>query len=131
MDYYSDQSQNTPPVRIVIQPNLFLVFSVIFAVLSWMCSCFALSTVFFGSLSIIFAVLSKGSGQKMISSAKAAVISSLIAMVFSTISTVASVYQVLSDPEMYQEFTTKYEQMTGISFEEELENLKEVYRIDF
>lgn len=131
MDYNSAQSQNTPPVRVVIQPNTFLVFSVICAVLSWMCSCFALSAIFFGSLSIIFAVLSKSSKTKMVTPAKVAVISSIFAMVLSTAMTIISIKQVIEDPEMYKEFTTQYEQMTGISFEDELNTLKEAYHINW
>lgn len=129
MDYYSEQSQNTPPVRIVTNSNTFLVFSIVFAVLAWMCSCFPFSTIVFGALSIIFAVLSKGSKQKMAPPAWYAVSASLIAMVLSTLSTIWSAWQIFNDPALYQEFTTMYEEMTGVPFEEELDNLKEIYSI--
>lgn len=46
MDYYSEQSQNTPPGKVIIVPNLFLVFSVICAILSCTCGCFILSSIF-------------------------------------------------------------------------------------
>ncbi|MBQ1172864.1 MAG: hypothetical protein IIX48_09755 [Lachnospiraceae bacterium] len=130
MEYYSEQSQNTPPGKIIIVPNLFLVFSVICAIISCICGCFILSSIFFGALSILFAILSKGHKQQMIPAARSCVILSVIAMVFSTVTTTVSVYQVFSDPEMYQEFNTQYESLTGISFEEELNALKELYGIN-
>lgn len=131
MEYYSEQSQNTPPGKIIIVPNLFLVFSVICAILSCICGCFILSSIFFGALSILFAILSKGHKQQMIPAARSCVILSVIAMVLSTVTTTVSVYQVFSDPEMYQEFSTQYESLTGVSFEEELDTLKELYNINF
>ena len=66
----------------------------------------------------------------MIPAARSCVILSVIAMVFSTVTTTVSVYQVFSDPEMYQEFNTQYESLTGVSFEEELDALKELYGIN-
>ena len=131
MDYYSEQSQNTPPGKVIIVPNLFLVFSVICAILSCTCGCFILSSIFFGSLSILFAILSKGHKQQMVPAARSCVILSVIAMVLSTVTTTVSVYQVFNDPEMYQEFSTQYESLTGVSFEEELNALKELYGINF
>lgn len=130
MDYYSEQSQNTPPGKVIIVPNLFLVFSVICAILSCTCGCFILSSIFFGSLSILFAILSKGHKQQMVSAARSCVILSVIAMVLSTVTTTVSVYQVFSDPEMYQEFNAQYESLTGVSFEEELDALQELYNIN-
>lgn len=131
MDYYSEQSQNTPPGKVIIVPNLFLVFSVICSILSCTCGCFMLSSIFFGALSILFAILSKGHKQQMVPAARSCVTLSVIAMVLSTATTTVSVYQVFSDPEMYQEFSTQYESLTGVSFEEELDTLKELYNINF
>lgn len=53
-----------------------------------------------------------------------AVTISIIGMTFSTVSTVASIYATLSDPVAYQQFCNQYEAMTGLSFEEELNQFK-------
>ena len=131
MDYYSDESQNTPPEKVILIPNLFLLFSTIFAILSLMCSCFAFSAYFFGALSIIFAVLSKGHKKQMVRAARTAVVISALSIVFSTITTTVSVYQVLSNPEMYQEYLDQYENMTGVPIQEEIEQFKDQFPILF
>ena len=131
MDYYSDESQNRPPEKVILIPNLFLLFSTIFAILSLMCSCFAFSAYFFGALSIIFAVLSKGHKKQMVRAAKTAVFISAMSIVFSTITTTVSVYQVLNNPEMYQEYLDQYENMTGVPIQEEIEQFKEQFPILF
>ena len=131
MDYYSDESQNRPPEKVILIPILFLLFSTIYAILSLMCSCFAFSAYFFGALSIIFAVLSKGHKKQMVRAAKTAVFISAVSIVFSTITTPVSVYQVLNNPEMYQEYLDQYENMTGVPIQEEIEQFKEQFPILF
>ena len=129
MDYYSDESQNRPPEKVILIPNLFLLFTTIFATLSLMCRCFAFSAYFFGALSIIFAVLSKGHKKQMVRAAKTAVFISAVSIVFSTIT--VSVYQVLNNPEMYQEYLDQYENMTGVPIQEEIEQFKDQFPILF
>ena len=59
--------------------------------------------------------------------AKTAVIVSTASLVFSVMITSFSVYTVMHDPETRQEFYNEYEQMTGISLEDEINQLKSVY----
>lgn len=130
MDYQTPPQQTSPqqmPSRSELSKSSFLMISVICAVLSLMCSCFIFGTSFFAGMSILFAILSKGKELKMHMMAKTAVIISTASLVFSVMITSFSVYTVMHDPETRQEFYNEYEQMTGISLEDEINQLKSVY----
>lgn len=124
---YNTQPQQMPP-RSEISKNSFLIASVICAVLSLMSSCIVFAAMFFAGMSVLFAVLSKGKELKMSASGKTAVIVSVASLAFSIIITASSVYTVMSDPEMRREFYDQYEEMTGISLEDEINELKSLYR---
>lgn len=124
---YNTQPQQMPP-RSEISKNSFLIASVICAVLSLMSSCVVFAAMFFAGMSVLFAVLSKGKELKMSASGKTAVIVSVASLAFSIIITASSVYTVMSDPEMRREFYDQYEEMTGISLEDEINELKSLYR---
>lgn len=124
---YNTQPQQMPP-RSEISKNSFLIASVICAVLSLMSSCVVFAAMFFAGMSVLFAVLSKGKELKMSASGKTAVIVSVASLTFSIIITASSVYTVMSDPEMRREFYDQYEEMTGISLEDEINELKSLYR---
>lgn len=124
---YNTQPQQMPP-RSEISKNSFLIASVICAVLSLMSSCVVFAAMFFAGMSVLFAVLSKGKELKMSATGKTAVIVSVASLAFSIIITASSVYTVMSDPEMRREFYDQYEEMTGISLEDEINELKSLYR---
>lgn len=126
MDYNTQPQQM--PSRSEISKNSFLIASVICAVLSLMSSCVVFATMFFAGMSILFAVLSKGKDLKMLMAGKTAVIVSVASLAFSVIITVFSVYSVMSDPEARQEFYDQYEEMTGISLEDEINQLESLYQ---
>lgn len=67
----------------------------------------------------------------MVRAAKTAVFISAVSIVFSTITTTVSVYQVLNNPEMYQEYLDQYENMTGVPIQEEIEQFKDQFPILF
>jgi hypothetical protein len=70
------------------------------------------------AMAIVFAILSKGKELKMHWMGKVSIGIATASLVLSTILTTLSVYSVMSDPEMRQEFYQQYEQMTGVSFED-------------
>ncbi|MGN0132440.1 MAG: hypothetical protein ACI4AA_08365 [Lachnospiraceae bacterium] len=126
MDYNTQPQQM--PSRSEMSVNSFLIASIICAVLSLMSSCVIFSAMFFAGLSILFAALSKGKELKMHFIGKTAVLISVSSLVFSLIITAFSVYTVMHDPESRQAFYEEYEEMTGISLEEEIEQLKTLYQ---
>ena len=77
--------------------------------------------LFFGSLSIIFAVLSKGSDLCMSRLAKSSVITSAFSMILGSIITAFVVYNVVSNPELVNEaFVATY----GVTYEEYFEGME-------
>lgn len=126
MDYNTQPQQMPPPSE--ISKNAFLTASVICAVLSLMSSCVVFAAMFFAGMSILFAVLSKGKELKIALAGKTAVIVSAASLAFSVIITAFSVYTVMSNPETRQEFYDQYEEMTGISLEDEMNQLESLYQ---
>jgi len=133
MENYSNSPMENPMNQSLFPQNknmnMFMLFAILCAILSWTCSCFAPVTIIFGALSIIFALLSKGKNLKTTPAAKITIISAVLGMIFSIVTTVYSIYNVFSNPEEYERFMDQYEMMTGQSFEEELNTIKELYHI--
>lgn len=126
MDFNTGQPQTFTPAQ--LSRNSFLMASLICAVLSLMTSCFILGTMFFGALAILFAVLSKGKEMKMNLVGKSCVFIAVCSLAFSLLLTAVSVYGVMSDPKARQEFYDQYEQMTGTSFEDDLNQIMQLYQ---
>jgi predicted membrane protein len=101
-----------------ISSNGFLIASVICSILSLMSCCIIFGSMIFAAMAIVFAILSKGKELKMHWMGKLSIFIAIASLVLSTILTAVSIYSVMSDPEMRQEFYQQYEQMTGISFED-------------
>ena len=119
--------------RPVSRPNSFATASLVFGVLALVSvfTMIVIPTIVFGSLSIIFAILSKGADRKMENRALGGTIVSASAFVINAAICVTSFYVVFSDPQATKDYLNTmnqiYEEMTGISFEELLEG----YGIDF
>ena len=119
--------------RPVSRPNSFATASLVFGVLALVSvfTMIVIPTIVFGSLSIIFAVLSKGADRKMGNRALGGTIVSASAFVINAAICVISFYVVFSDPQSTKDYLNTmnqiYEEMTGISFDELLES----YGIDF
>lgn len=126
MDFNNGQPQTFTPAQ--LSRNSFLMASLICAVLSLMSSCFILGTMLFGALAILFAVLSKGKETKMNLMGKSCVFIAVCSLAFSLLLTAVSVYGIMSDPSARQEFYDQYEQMTGTSFEDDLNQLMQLYQ---
>lgn len=125
MDFNSERPQTFTSSQ--MSRNSFLMASLICSVLSLMSSCFIIGSMFFAAMAIVFAVLSKGKELKMHIIGKSSVFIAVASLVFSLFLTTISVYSVMSDPVTRQEFYQQYEDMTGTSFEEDLNQLKQLY----
>lgn len=108
--------------------NTFTILSVVFGILTF----FSLPTVvlpyFFGSLSIIFAVLSKGSSFKMTPLAKTAVALSVSGMILITALAGAQAYRLYTDDAYFAEVNEQFEKINGMTMEEYMHILEELYR---
>lgn len=124
------ENQTKQPVS---KPNSFATASLVCGVLALVSvfTMIVIPTIVFGSLSIIFAVLSKGADRKMGNRALGGTIVSASAFVINAAICVISFYVVFSDPQATQDYLGTmneiYEEMTGISFDELLES----YGINF
>lgn len=125
MDFNTGQPQTFTPAQ--LSRNSFLMASLICAILSLMSSCFILGSMFFGALAILFAVLSKGKEMKINMIGKSCIFVAVCSLAFSMLLTAVSVYSVMSDPKARQEFYDQYEQMTGTSFEDALNQITQLY----
>ncbi len=120
MDYNPNQPLPYDPAK--MSQSAFLSASMLCALFACTCgSCIIFGSMFFGGMSILFAVLSKGKSLKMHIIGIIAIVISVCSLVFSTFITGFSVYTFVSDPQMRQETYDEYEAMTGHSFEEEYE----------
>lgn len=83
---------------------------------------------FFGSLAIIFAILSKGSSFKMTSLAKTAVTLSVSGIILITAFVGFKIYKFYTDEEYFAESNAAFEKVYGMTFEEYTNMLEEVYK---
>ncbi len=108
--------------------NTFTIFSMIFGILT----VFSFQTVifpyFFGSLAIIFAILSKGSSFKMTSLAKTAVTLSVSGIIMITAFEGFKIYKFYTDEEYFAESNAAFEKVYGITLEEYINMLEETYK---
>lgn len=104
------------------QQNKFATFSMIFGLLAFLTPMFFITPFIFGGLSIIFAVLSRRSTEKLSGSAIAGIATSAVGM-FSIVFMVGMVYYLIFNvPEYHEMINQQYEQMYGQSFDEMLED---------
>lgn len=122
---YDPQPRQVPPFK-AMSINGFLAASVICAAFSFISECALPICMIFVSLSIVFAILSKGKQLKMHIFASISVGISVFSLVLSFSVTAASVYRVLTDPVERENFNRIYEQMYGESFDDSLNEIKQL-----
>ncbi|MDE6744693.1 MAG: hypothetical protein K2J95_12505 [Lachnospiraceae bacterium] len=108
--------------------NTFTILSLIFGILTFLTLLSVIFPFFFGSLSIIFAVLSKGSSLKMNSLAKTAVALSLSGIILITALVGGTTYRLMTDEEYRAAVSAEFERINGITLEEYMDLLEEVYK---
>lgn len=125
MDYNPGPAQMPP--RPKISANSFLVASVICTMLAFITECSLPICMVFACLTILFAVLSKGKQLKMHSFAKMSIGISIFSLILSFSVTFLSFYSVLTDPEKREYFNQIYEEMYGITFDEALDEIQQLF----
>lgn len=130
MDYNQNQGQdpyqNRPP-RPAVKSNGFATASLVLGIIA-LGSVFTMTVlppVIFGSLSLIFGLLSRSGQMRFHSNALAGVVISASALIINLAICIFSFYTVFSDPDATSEYwnmvNQTYEQITGMSFDEILE----------
>lgn len=125
MDYNPGPAQMPP--RSKISANGFLVASVICTMLAFITECSLPICMVFASLTILFAVLSKGKQLKMHSFAKMSIGISIFSIALSFTVTFLSFYKILTDPVERENFNQIYEEMYGITFDEALDEIQQLF----
>ncbi len=134
MEQYEQQGgQGVPPQQFYqnmpVRPvaNSMTVLALIFAVIAALTILTGLFPVFFGSLAILFAILSKGSNLKMDSSGKISITIATLSMILGIVLTGVTMYKVTYDPEMKNMVNDAFEQVYGVSFDEYMEQMQRFY----
>ena len=108
--------------------NTFATISLIFGILTFLSLLTVVFPYVFGSLAIIFAILSKGSSLKMDSLAKTAVTISLSGILLITALAGGTVYQLATNEEYRANVSAEFENVYGMSLEEYMEMLERTYQ---
>ncbi len=86
--------------------------------------CFFLYTgIILGGLAIVFAILSKGTADKLLTQAKKGIIYGTIGIVVGYCMFASNVHTLLTNPSYRQELNRVSEQVNGVSFDDMLEEL--------
>lgn len=122
---YQSNTTNSPRQR----GNSFATASLIMGILAVLTLCTIYLPIVFGSLSIIFAVLSKGSQQRMAGASHAGIMLSLMGITLSVVTIVTTVFLLLTNPNIYQEYkkelNTIFSQQYGITYDEFMEQYQQ------
>ncbi len=110
------------------QNNTFTILSMIFGILTFISFPTVIFPYFFGSLAIIFAILSKGSSFKMTSLAKTAVTLSVSGIILITALAGVTTYQLFTNEEYFAEVSAEFEKVNGMTLEEYTNMLEEIYK---
>ena len=134
MEQYEQQGgQGVPPQQFYqnmpVRPvaNSMTVLALIFAVIAALTILTGIFPVFFGSLAILFAILSKGSNLKMDASGKISTTIATLSIVLGIVITGVTMYKVTYDPEMKNMVNDAFEQVYGVSFDEYMEQMQRFY----
>ena len=119
MDYSTpDNTQNTPP-----KGNGMAIGALVCGILSLAGLLYMFPSFIFGGFAIVFALLSKGKERRILSVAKAGLTLGSIGIVLAAGIMITSVYTVLSNPQLMEQYETLYEQIYGSDFENDLNSI--------
>ena len=99
----------------------FLALSLVFAILSFTTIQFVILPPIFGGLSILFAILGRGSNEKIPDKGKVSIAISSISIVLTFIITVFAVKMVFTDPAMRQQLNDTSMELYGVTFDDAFE----------
>lgn len=121
-----DNSEN----RINNKSNAFGTVAFILAILALLSVTSILPPILFGGLAVIFGVLSKGSGKKMDKKGKFGFSIGLLSLIGAVAITAFTIYLVFFNAEYRSYMNEAYEMTYGITFDEYLDVLKDIYNGD-
>lgn len=108
--------------------NTFTILSLIFGILTFFSLLTVILPFIFGSLAIIFAILSKGSSLKMEPLAKTAVTLSVSGIILITALAGGTTYRLITDEEYRANVSAEFEKINGFTLEEYTDMLEELYK---
>ena len=135
-----NQSQNEYNASFHNPGNKMALVSLIFGVGSVFTTATVFLPLFFAGLSVVFALLSKGYGKKMLTQAKVGLISGLVGLAMTIVMFISSFALLISNPEILTEIGAQYdatcemmygqssEEMFGYSFEDMMEEYADMFR---
>lgn len=106
------------------RPNKFMIASLILGSFAIFSIIFIFPPFIFGGLSIIFAILSKGSEKKLNGLCLTGITSSIFAMLISVFIVVQGIFNFIYVPEYRTTINTQFEQMYGKSLDEVLKQFE-------
>ncbi|MCR4643726.1 MAG: hypothetical protein K5697_17085 [Lachnospiraceae bacterium] len=101
--------------------------SLVFAILAVCSICTGIGPVFFGSLSIVFALLSRGGELRFKGNAKLCAWLSALSILAGIVLTGVSVYRIKYDPAMKAAVDQAFQQMYGVDYDEFTEEMQHYY----
>ncbi|MCR5119876.1 MAG: hypothetical protein K6B44_09725 [Lachnospiraceae bacterium] len=107
--------------------NMFIFFSFLLACVAIFSVLTGIFPIVLGSLSILLALLSRGSEKKLPSSAKLSVYMSVFAMVVGVGITAAAVHSIMTDPEMMDFMKQLYNAVNNMDYDEYTRLLRDYY----
>lgn len=121
---YSYQNNYTYDRTVPTRQDKFVTCSLIFGLLAFFTSMFIFTPFIFGALSILFAVFSKRSTEKMAGAAIAGISTSVFSMLSAVCMVGIVYYLIFNVPEYRELMNQQYEQIYGQSFDEMLESME-------
>lgn len=101
--------------------NGFMIASLIMGIFSIISSSLIITGILFGSLGILFAILSKGKDHAYTGTSVGGITTSIIGIVFSLCVGIFSFYLIMTDSAYHQQLNDTCEKMYGITFDELLD----------
>ncbi|HPF29770.1 MAG TPA: hypothetical protein PLZ77_06665 [Lachnospiraceae bacterium] len=117
-DWQTGNPGNQPNSPMDLKMDRFSMLALLFGVISLITITTVIFPIFFGSLAVIFAVLSKTEDCKMSSPAKIGSIASLASIVIAILMMVTVLYLINNDTEYHDQFNNYFQQIYGITFDE-------------
>lgn len=125
--YQSGNSIYPPPQK----ANAFAIASLVLGILALVTLCTIYLPIILGSLSIIFAILSKGNQRSISGFSCAGIITSVSGIVFSIITIVTTIALLYSNPDFYQEYKNEMNrilsQQYGMTYDEMIEEYQNIF----
>lgn len=129
MDYNHQYQSSNPAYPPRQRTNTFAVASLVMGILAMVTLCTIYLPIILGSLSIIFAILSKGSNKHMPGISHAGIITAVSGITLSFVTIGATIFILFTNPAFYQEYKEELNrvltQQYGITYDELMEEYQQ------